>query len=265
MMLLEILDALSISITLLFFAVGSYFDLKTREVPDKVWLLYAPLGIGLTVAHALVEPSTVVLSVASAVVAVVVGFGMFYFGLFGGADAKAIFCLGATIPLVPHTYNTLLGYVYPFFPIVVIVMSYLCSVAIIVWLGLGNLLQYLRVDGAMFSGLKEESRWRKVMASITGYRVSQGKLRSVIYLYPMEEVLQTSDGARRALRLYMSAEEDRDQVISKLSTDLANIQYEGEVWATPGLPHMVFLTLGIIITLIVGDPIFTTVLRLAAH
>ncbi len=51
MMTLELLDTLSILVTLVFFSLGSYYDMKAREVSDKVWLVYAPIGIGLTVGH----------------------------------------------------------------------------------------------------------------------------------------------------------------------------------------------------------------------
>jgi preflagellin peptidase FlaK len=247
-----------------FFALASIFDWRTREVPDKVWLAFLPIGVALTATHLYIVPSLILLTVISAVLTVVISFTMFYFGLFGGADAKAIMCLGATIPLYPNSYNTVFGYLFPFFPITVTITSYLCSALIIVWLVGQNVLHHFR-HGEMFSGLNQESRWKKTLAFITGYPVDQAKLRSVFYLYPMEEVVNTTEGMRRTLKVYMSAEEDREKVVSNLLERLSELGYKDEVWATPGLPHMIFLLLGLIITLILGDPIFTTVVRLAAH
>jgi prepilin signal peptidase PulO-like enzyme (type II secretory pathway) len=63
----------------------------------------------------------------------------------------------------------------------------------------------------------------------------------------------------------VSAEEDRDQEISKLESQLSQIGYAGEVWVTPGLPQLVFILLAFIITLILGDPIFGTAVKLAVH
>ena len=144
MMPLELLNTLSILVTLVFFSLGSYYDLKAREVSDKVWLAYAPIGIALTIGHLIVDPSALFLAAVSAGLTVLIAFGLFYLGLFGGADAKAILCLGATMPLTPSTYQTLIGYVHPFFPLVVTITSYLCSTSVIIWLGLRNIGRYFR-------------------------------------------------------------------------------------------------------------------------
>lgn len=265
MMILEVLDTLSILLTLVFFSFGSYCDMKSREVPDRVWLAYAPIGIGLTIAHLIVDASALFLVAISAGITLLIAFGLFYLGLFGGADAKAILCLGATMPLAPSSYQTIIGYVHPFFPVVVTITSYLCSTSVILWLGFSNLGRYVRRGNRMFNGLQEESLWKKVLASITGYPVEQAKLRSTFYLYPMEEVVETGSGTHRAFKLFVSAEEDRPQELSKLECQLSRMGYTGEVWVTPGLPHLVFLLLAIIITVIVGDPLFGTVIKLVTH
>jgi preflagellin peptidase FlaK len=265
MTIIEVLDTLSILVTLFFFSLGSYYDMKTREVSDRVWLAYAPIGIGLTIAHLVVDASAFFLVAISAGVTVLIAFGLFYLGLFGGADAKAILCLGATMPLPPSSYQPIIGYVHPFFPLVVTITSYLCSTSVIIWLGLSNLGRYISRGNRIFDGLREESLWKKVLASVTGYPVEQAKLRSTFYLYPMEEVVETGFAAHREFKLFVSAEEDRAQELSKLEYQLNRMGYEGEIWATPGLPHLVFLLLAIIVTVILGDPLFGTVIRLVAH
>lgn len=264
-MTLELLDTLSILVTLVFFSLGSYYDMKAREVSDKVWLVYAPIGIGLTVGHVILEPSSLFLIAISAVVTVLIAFGLFYLGLFGGADAKAILCLGATMPLAPSSYQAIIGYVHPFFPLVVTITSYLCSTSVILWLGLSNLGRYLRRGDRMFNGLSEESGWKKLLACITGYPVEQAELRSKFHLYPMEEVVETDSGFRRAFKLFVSAEEDRDEEVAKLESQISRMGYVGEVWVTPGLPHLVFLLVAIFVTLMFGDPLFGMAVKLSLH
>jgi hypothetical protein len=239
--------------------------MKAREVSDRVWLAYAPIGIGLTIGHLIVDASALLLVAISAGVTVLIAFGLFYLGLFGDADAMAILCLGATMPLAPSSIQTIIGYAYPFYPLVVTITSYLCSTSVIIWLGFSNLIRYIRRGKQLFDGLMEESLWKKALACITGYPVEQAKLRSTFYLYPMEEVVETGSGAHRAFKFFVSAKEDRPQEISKLEDQLNRISYAGEVWVTPGLPHLVFLLLAIIITLIIGDPLFGTVMKLVAH
>jgi preflagellin peptidase FlaK len=265
MMPSEFLDAASVLITLAFFSLGSYFDLKSREVSDRVWLAYAPLGIAVTVGHLIVGGSALFLVAVSIGLTIVVSFGLFYLGLFGGADAKAILCLGLAIPIAPTTYRPLIGYAYPFFPIVVTITSYLCSTSVVLWIGLRNMVHYLHRGEQMFEGFHEELRWRKALACLTGFPVEQARLRSTFYLYPMEKVVQSDSGVRRAFRLFVSAEEDREQEISRLQNQLQQIGYDGEVWVTPGLPQLLFLLAALIITLIAGDPIFGMAVKLATH
>ena len=113
MMILEVLDSLCILVTLVFFSLGSYYDMKAREVSDRVWLAYAPIGIGLTIGHLIVDASALLLVAISAGVTVLIAFGLFYLGLFGDADAMAILCLGATMPLAPSSIQTTMGLGYP--------------------------------------------------------------------------------------------------------------------------------------------------------
>jgi preflagellin peptidase FlaK len=265
MMPSEFLDVASILITLVFFSLGSYFDLKSREVSDRVWLAYAPFGVALTIGRLIVDQSASFLVLASICLTVVLSFGLFYLGLFGGADAKAILCMGLAIPINPSTYRPLIGYAYPFFPIIVTITSYLCSTSVVLWLGLRNIVDYLHRGEQMFEGFHEESGWRKALACLTGFPVELARLRSTFYLYPMEKIVQSESTVHRAFRLFVSAEEDREQEILTLENQLQQIEYAGEVWVTPGLPQLLFLLIALIITLIAGDPIFGTVLRLASH
>jgi preflagellin peptidase FlaK len=262
---LTILQLLAVMVTLFFFGLGSLLDIKSREVDDRVWLVYGPVGLLLTIATVFMDPSRTILTALSVGIAFVLAIGLFYFGLFGGADAKAIMCLGLAIPLVPHGFPGVLGYAHPFFPVVVLVTGFLCSVLAAVWLGIENLLTYTKLGSAMFQGLEHESKWRKVLAMISGYRTQIDRLRSVFYLYPMEEIVQTSDGARRSFKLFVDAESDRDKMVSDFADAYSKLNLQSRVWVTPGLPMLLFLTVGLVVTLIFGDILFSGVFFLLAH
>jgi hypothetical protein len=188
---------------------------------------------------------------------------MVHLGLFGGADAKAIICLGLTIPLAPSSYSPLMGYVHPFFPVVVIIMGYVSSLSIVFWLGLRNLVTFSREGLKMFEGLRLEPQWKKALAFVTGYLADLSKLESTFYLYPMEEVSEDSSGAHRRFRLFVSAEADRSEMISGLDRSLRKVGSPTRVWVTPGIPMLLFILLGVLLTLALGDPIFYGVLSLA--
>ncbi len=265
MQAIQIIDLTAIITSIFFFALGSFFDLRTREVDDKVWLVYGPIGLALTVARLLIDPSTLIASLASIGITTVVSFGLFYFGLFGGADCKAIICLGLTIPLPPTSFQPLLGYLHPIFPIPVLVLGFICSGSLAAWIGLKNLLTYLKVGRSMFEGLENEPRWKMAMALILGYRAELSKLRSTFYLYPMENVGNRGDGMHRSFKLYQDAEADREGLVSELVDSLGRLGYVGKVWVTPGLPMLLFILIGLILTLIFGDVIFSTILLLSGH
>jgi len=260
---IQVVDLAAIIVTVFFFGLGSYFDLRTREVDDKVWLAYGPIGSALTAVRIFAEPSLLLVTLVSIAITTVISLALFYFGLFGGADSKAIICLGLTLPLPPTSFQPALGYVHPVFPIVVVVTGFICSAAIAVWYGLKNLATCFARRERMFEGLQDESLWRKAMAFILGYRTEVSRLRSTFYLYPMEEVVQGPQGIHRSLKLFIDAETDREPLVSELSDSLAKLGYKGKVWVTPGLPMLLFILIGLCLTLILGDIVFATVFIMA--
>jgi preflagellin peptidase FlaK len=260
---IQLVELVAILVSIFFFSLGSIFDLRTREVDNWVWLVYGPIGLALTIVRLFLDPSTLFLTLVSIALTTLLSFGLFYFGLFGGADAKAVICLGLTLPLIPTVFTPILGYVHPFFPVVALIMGYLCSAALTVWFGLGNLLTYLTQGKRLFEGLEGEAWSKKALASVLGYPTDPSKLRSTFYLYPMEEVLMDGDRPRRTLKLYQNAETDREPLVSELSDSLTKLGFKGRVWVTPGLPMLLFILIGMIITLALGDVIFSTVFILA--
>ena len=257
------IDVAAVLVSVFFFSLGSYYDLKAREVDDWVWLLYAPIGGIFTVLRLLYDPSLLTYTLLSIGITALAAFALFYFGLFGGADFKAIVCLALTIPLPPTTFQPLIGYVHPVFPLVVVIQSFFCEAFAAIWLGGGNLLSYVRERGRMFAGLENESRWRKASAMILGYRTDVAKLQSSFYLYPMEQITRDEQGTRRSFKLYVNAEADRDEDVRNFCELASQSGFEGRVWVTPGLPMLVFVLIGLGLTLILGDAIFATVFILA--
>ncbi len=255
----------AILVSILFFALGSISDLKKREVDDKVWIAYAVVGGGLTVARLLIDSSMLLLVLGSIGVAVVFSFALFYFGMFGGADAKAVMCLGLTVPLNPVGYDSLLGYVHPFFPVNVVLLGFIFSASIAVWYGIMNLRSYMNEGSSMFAGVREQSLWRKIMMMLTGYRATLEQLRSTFYLYPLEEIVSDEAGSHRGIKLFFDAEADRDQMVSKFTESFQSAGFSGKVWVTPGLPMLVFILAALLVALVVGDPVFSLVARLGTR
>jgi len=258
----QISEYLSVSITLISLTVAAVFDLRTREVPDKVWLVYGPVGLILTIYRVGVEPMFLLFTAASISLSILVAFGLVFFGLSGGADAKALICLGITLPLPPGILKPMLGFAFPFFPIVVLVTGYVVSLSVAVWMLGRNLVVLTRQGSGMFEGLESEPTWKKVVAFITGFPTTLSHLQSTFYLYPMEEVVEDKNGAHRTFQVYSNADVDREQVLSQFSGSLKKVGSPNTVWVTPGLPLLVFILAAVVIALTVGDPVFAGILSM---
>jgi hypothetical protein len=245
----------SVAITLISLGIAAICDLRTREVPDKVWLLYGPLGLALTAYRTLSEPSLLSPTAISSGFSILVAFGIVYFGLGGGADGKAVICLALTLPIPPTIIHPALGYAYPFLPVVVVVTGYTCSFSIAIWILARNLALKLSGKRGMFEGLEGESVWKKALALMTGYPTDTAKLSTTFYLYPMEKVIENEKGVRRTLQAYTAADVDRKAVIVEFEKSLQKVGSPHTVWVTPGIPLLVFIFAAVIITLILGDPV----------
>ena len=244
--------------------VASISDIRTREVSDSLWLLFGPVGLALTVYRVWIEPQTLFPTLISIAISILLAFALVFFGLSGGADAKALICLGLTLPLPPTVVNPILGFVHPFFPFTVFVTTYLASLSVAVWMLIKNLTLLIK-GKAIFQGLEAEPRWKKALAFITGFPAEVSLLRSTFYLFPMEKVIENEEGAHRAFQAYSNADVDRDKVLSDFWESMKKVGSPDTVWVTPGLPLLVFMLIGLVIGLTIGDPLFVGIYMLTSR
>jgi preflagellin peptidase FlaK len=251
---------LSILISLAAFIVASISDLKKREVSDGLWLIYGPTGAVLTLLRFAINPSLVRFGLLSIGLTAMLAFSLCRLGFFGGADAKAFICLAVSLPLPPTTMGPVTGYVHPFFPITVMITSFLCSAAIIPWIAMKNLKTYLTKDSSMFDGLNEEHWWRKIAVFVIGFPIARRDLRKRRFLYPLEEVSRSTGRPHRTLRLF-NAQLDHDLLVSEYLNSFAEADSDAKVWVTPGLPMLLFTLLGLVVSICLGDVIFIQVFK----
>ncbi len=259
---LQISEYMSVSITLAILTIASVYDIRTREVPDKIWLIYGPVGLALTIYRTYVDPSQLLFTVISIGFSILLAFGIVFFGLSGGADAKGLICLSLTLPLPPTILSPLLGYVFPFFPIVVLVTGYFCTLSVVVWMLAKNLALLTRLRSGMFKGLESEPAWKKALAFITGFPTSVRQLQSTFYLFPMEKVVEDQNGAHRTFQLYANADVDREPILNEFVDSMRKVGSPDIVWVSPGLPLLVFILIAVVIVLALGDPVFGGILHL---
>jgi hypothetical protein len=128
-----------------------------------------------------------------------------------------------------------------------------------------NLMLFRKLRSGIFSGLESEPIWKKCLAFITGFPTELSRLRSTFYLYPMEKVVEDEAGAHRTFQMYSNADVDREQLLSEFNESMKKVGSPNTVWVTPGLPLLVFILIGVVIGLTLGDPLFVGISLLSAH
>lgn len=249
------LDLAALLVSLGVLIAASLSDLKTREVSNKFWLLYGPVAALMFILRIVSSPEGTPILLVSAGATIVVAFLLFQFGVMGGADSKALMCFSLAMPVPP-------GFLTPFwlppltlypFPIAVLVNSFLLSIGSAVFLLSRNLFQRVAVGKGLFQGFERESILRKALILLTSYKTSFNLLQSKPYLYPAEQVSIVDSRPVRHFHVVSSAGEERDKLVSGLENYREQGLFSDGVWVTPGLPHLVFITASLIVTVAIGD------------
>lgn len=251
--------------TLLILTYASWSDYKTREVSNNLWILFAPPAFALTFAELYLFDFSALpffglcfgLTAAFAII-------LFYAGGFGGADAKALMCLALAIPFYPReVFEPISGEVSPFmrlfFPLTVFSNSVMLAALTAAYLLTYNFLWRQKTGKALFEGeQRNASLGKKILVLITGYKVSVEKLKEKWHIYPLEDVEKTEKGIRRKL-VVLPKDEGRDAMVERLENAAKNGEIQDKVWATPGLPMLIFMTVGLVIALLYGDMVWSLI------
>ncbi len=253
----QIFDGLRISLCLSFLVYASWSDYKTREVSNKVWVVLGPLSLTLTGIQFLAyspQPLELIISyVLSFLITSGLAIAIFYFGGFGGADAKALMCIALALPVYP---NYLLSqppsFISPLFPITIFTNSVLLGALSVFYALFRNLFWKVKNKRKIFEGLENESIGKKILALFSGYKINLSKLKTG-HMFPLEDIEVNDEGIKKRKLLVFPNDEEREEIITRLIKNIEKKKLDLGVWVTPGLPLLIFITLGTIIALIYGD------------
>jgi archaeal preflagellin peptidase FlaK len=265
----EILTAARVIITLVFLFYSSLSDYKTREVSNRVWAFYAPIALALTLLELLVfEPSMLPLFALSAGITIGFALLLFYSGAFGGADSKAFMCIALALPFFPTLLFTpilpqgLSPLSQTIFPVTILSNAVLIAALSAVFLLLRNLMRKATTGKPLFEGtLAQESFGKKILVLLTGQKFSLSTLKAKWHVYPMEDISEVSVGEDLPQRklIIVPKDEGRDEIVQRLSKAAEEGKIDPKVWATPGLPMLIFVTIGLLIALSLGDIVWILV------
>jgi preflagellin peptidase FlaK len=263
----QILGSVRIIICLVFFVYTSWSDYKTREVSNNIWILFAPLAFALTFTELFLykETSTMLSYGISFSLTTAFALILFYSGGFGGADAKALICLALALPFYPQNLFTPLSReISPisqtFFPFTVFSNSVLLAAATAIYMLFHNIFWHIKTGRKLFEeGYQNESLGRKILVLITGYKVSVNKLKEKWHLYPLEDTEENPENGFKRKLVLIPKDEDRNMIVERLTKAVEAEKIQDTVWATPGLPMLIFITAGLIIALFFGDIVWTCI------
>jgi archaeal preflagellin peptidase FlaK len=255
---------LAVSLAILLYA--SWSDYKTREVSNRVWVIYAPIAAVLSLAELLLyDISNLALYGLCVGLTVGLAFLLFYAGGFGGADSKALMCIAVALPFAPVALFTpliadgLSPLSQVIYPLTIFGNAVLFAAVSCVYMVLRNVYWHKKNRVRMFAGsLASESFGKKILVLITGYRMSIAKLKEKWHVFPMEDVSDGEDGFKRRL-MVVPHDDGREKVVERLSSAIESGKIDSNVWATPGLPMLIFVTLGLIVAFFFGDLVWLLV------
>jgi hypothetical protein len=125
---------------------------------------------------------------------------------------------------------------------------------------LHNFVWHKKNGKEMFTGtLAHEPAWKKTLTLITGYKVTIAKLKEKWHVFPLEDVEADGENALKRKLVVIPSDDERDGIVERLSNAVQAGKIETYVWATPGLPMLIFITSGLIVALLCGDIVWLLV------
>jgi len=218
-----------------FLGFAAFKDLRTRVVSNWVWLGLVVVAGVVSFVEVLVCGFSFGGLLFSVGVVSVVSLGLFYGGVFGGADAKALICLGVLFPFSLHVYvvvwvlAVLVGGVY------ILGAEYGCNFLVNVW-------GFVRWRYLFYGVVASERWWRKVVVLFLGRHVLLSRVDGKFFM-PLEGLQgftffpeKRCEAQIMELRVaYQSREEVKGEKVF--------------VWAAPTIPLIAYMFIGTLISM----------------
>ena len=254
------LIASNITLSLIVLLYASWSDYKTREVTNRVWAIYAPIAITLSLTNlVLFAQPQLPLYALSFGITTVLALLLFYTGSFGGADSKALICIALSLPFAPLTILTpiLPNAISPtsqiIFPITIFSNAVLFAAFSGIYMIIRNVIWHKKTKTKFFPGsLASEGISKKLMVMVTGYKMNISRVKEKWHLFPLEDVDDLKTDLNRKL-VIIPKDEGREKIVERLSNAAEAGKIDSYVWTTPGLPMLIFVLLGLIAALTLGD------------
>ncbi|MGI0041781.1 MAG: A24 family peptidase C-terminal domain-containing protein [Nitrosopumilaceae archaeon] len=205
-------------------SIATTMDIWKREINDILWIVFGAISIVLI----FFEPSITnsIINVGISLIIAPVALLIWRFGIFGGADALGLIVLAALAPQLSLSENIVT-------PFTILTNAIIISITPIFLNLIQNLIAIARHKN-IFDGF-EETRLKKIFAIFLGYRAKNPK-----YSFAIEKI----EGTRKKIDFSFHHAEN---------TEFCD---KPDTWVTPGVPYILYITVGFVIQLLFGDIIF---------
>jgi preflagellin peptidase FlaK len=199
-------------------------DVRSRYINDIIWVIAAIALAPILFFEIFIGEFDLFATILSVIFAVGVAYPLSRIGFLGQADVFALALLALYMPTLNKELLSL--------PVLAVIANASIFSLLGIFVNLSRNLFMLLQDKEIFRGFEEEPRHRKIVAMFLGYRTeTAAKL-----VLPMESRI---DGKRKF-----------DFDAWRSSSDFA---VENDIWITPALPFIVYVTVGYIFLFFVGD------------
>ncbi len=207
-------------------AIGSYMDIKRREVNDLLWIIAIGLGIIIHILYPLPLLEHIHVIVVGSVTAAGIAYIAYRLGLFGGADMLALISILVILPI--HEKSSIVP------ALSMLLNACILAVASLPYNVVRNTISLVKgID--IFKDFNEPLA-RKIIAFIVAQRVDKVGMH---YAFIAER--NTRNGKRFDLSLKHAE-----------YSSYADVSSNG-TWVIVGLPFIVYMLLGLIAMLAIGD------------
>lgn len=158
--------------------------------------------------------------------------------------------LAILTPLLPNAVSPTSQII---FPITIFSNAVLFAALSGIYMIIRNLVWHKKTKTKFFPGtLASEGASKKLMVLFTGYKMSISKVKETWHLFPLEDVDDQNIELKRKL-VVVPKDEGREKIVERLSNAAEAGKIDRYVWTTPGLPMLIFVLLGLITALTLGD------------
>ena len=233
------IELIKIISCLFFLIISSFHDYRDRRVPNKIFKIFTPIAATLTAIDILLatNPLTQLTNFTlNMAISLPIFYLIYYVGLFGGADAKIMITLSIAIPWPPKIVKPLIESNLPIFPISILNDTILSSVLTLPYALLSNLNWKIRKGQKLFEGLEKESLIKKISALVFCIKTEKARIR------PYHMIAEDHG----KIVLFRRVQEE----------DLSPKDLEGlpqSIFVTFSLPMLIFITIGFITAIYLGD------------